>query len=37
MRKMLALACLALALLGGAAAFTTFQTRPALACGNGDC
>ena len=35
MHKMLALALLALALLGGVAAFTTIQTRPAIADPNG--
>ena len=38
MRKYLALALLALALAGGVAAFTTMNTRPALAgCTGGNC
>jgi hypothetical protein len=37
MRKFAAIALTALALIGGVAAVASFETRPALACGNGNC
>ena len=37
MRKLLALALIALALAGGVAVYSLEKPTPALACNNGDC
>ena len=37
MRKLLALALIALAVAGGIAAVSTFAAKPTLACENGNC